>query len=122
MLSSFLLYSKSISYTYTYIPSPLVFFPIQVTTERRVEFPVPCSQFSLVIYFIQSISSGYVSVPISQFLPHLLCIQTFVLYICASVSALQIRSFIHFSRFHTHVLIYDICSTCFKNTCLSFFS
>ena len=40
---------------------------IQVTTVHSVEFSAV--QFSLVIYFMRSISSVYVSTPISQFLP-----------------------------------------------------
>ena len=39
----------------------LDFLPIEVTTEHGIEFPVPCSRFSLVIYFIHSISSVYTS-------------------------------------------------------------
>ena len=45
--------------------------------------------FTPVIYFIHSIKSVYKSVPISQFICPL-DIHTFVLYICASISALQI--------------------------------
>ena len=54
---------------YIYIPSFLDFLPIEVTTEHGVEFSVLYSRFSLDIYFIQSISSVYMSVPISQFIP-----------------------------------------------------
>ena len=81
---SFYCTAKWISHTYTYMPSLLDFLPIQVTTEHWVEFPVLYSRFSLVIYFIHSINSVYVSIPISQFLPpsHLpLGIHTFVLYV-----------------------------------------
>ena len=35
---------------YTYIPSLLGFLPMRVTTEHWVEFPVPNSRFSFVIY------------------------------------------------------------------------
>ena len=54
-----------------------------------------------------NINSVYMSIPISQFtLPTLfsLNIHIFVLYIYVSISALQIRSSIHFSRFHISVL------------------
>ena len=47
-------YLRWISYMYTYIPSFLDFFPIQVTTEHWIEFPVLYSRFPLVIYFIYS--------------------------------------------------------------------
>ena len=36
-------------------------------------------------------------------------IHTFVLYVCVSISALQVRYLYHFSRFHIYVIIYDIC-------------
>ena len=53
------------------------------------------SRFLLFIWFIHSINSVYMSIPISQFIPPLptpfLGIHTFFLYICVSVSALQIR-------------------------------
>ena len=48
-----------------YILSLLYFLPIQDTTEDYAEFPVLFSMFSLVIYFMQSIKSIYVSIPIS---------------------------------------------------------
>ena len=60
--------------------------PIQVTTGHYAEFPVLCGVFSLVIYFILSVSSVYVSILISQFLPPTPCfplgILTFVFYVC----------------------------------------
>ena len=37
---------------FAYISSVLDFLPIQVNTEHWVEFPVLCSRFTLVIYFI----------------------------------------------------------------------
>ena len=54
-----------------YILSPLFldFLPIWVTTEHCVEFPEPHSRFSLVIYFIHSIDTVYMSYPVSQFTP-----------------------------------------------------
>ena len=89
---SFCCTAKWITYMYTYTPSFLDFLPIEVTKEHWVEFPVLYSQFSLVIYFIHS--SVYMSIPISQFipLPHSLVIHMFVLYVCVSISALQISS------------------------------
>ena len=66
---SFCYTAKRIRLTYTYIPSVLYFLPIQVTTEHRVEFPVLYSRFSVVIYFIHSINSVCMSIPIFQFIP-----------------------------------------------------
>ena len=66
------------------------------------------SMFSLIIYFIPSINSIYMSVPISQFLP---CppfpfgIHKFVLYFCFANKTI----YTIFSRFHIYTLIYDIC-------------
>ena len=57
------------SYRYTYIPSFVDFLLIWVTAEHWVEFPVLYSRFSLVIYFIHSINSVHMSIPISQFIP-----------------------------------------------------
>ena len=56
-------------YIYIYIPSFLDFPPIQVSKEHSVEFPELYSRFSLFIYFIHSINSVYMSIPISQFIP-----------------------------------------------------
>ena len=55
--------------------------------------------------------SVYMSVPISQFLllPFPLSIHAYVPYIGVSISALQIRSTVPFSRFYIHLLIYNIC-------------
>ena len=60
------------------------------------------SRFLLVIYFIHI--SAYMSIPISQFIPpppllpplSPLGVHTFVLYICVSISALQIGSSVPF--------------------------
>ena len=49
---SFCCTAKGISYMYTYITSFLDFFPIQVTTQHGIEFPVLYRRFSVVIYFI----------------------------------------------------------------------
>ena len=60
------------------------------------------SKFQTVVYFIHNINSVFTSIPASQFLPPdsspplPLGIHTFVLYICVSVSALQIRSSVPF--------------------------
>jgi len=56
-------------------------------------------RFSLAIYFMHSINSVYLSVPISQFIPissSVLGNSKFVLYICDSISALQISLSIPF--------------------------
>ena len=89
MLCQFLLCRK-VNQLFVYIPSFLDFLPIQVTTEHRVEFPVLYNRFSLVLYFKHS--RVYMSTPISKFIPPPCppCVHTFVLYICVSISALQI--------------------------------
>ena len=52
------------------------------------------------------------SIPISQFIPPLRGIHTFILYVCVSISALWIRLSISiFFRFYINTLIYDICSS-----------
>ena len=66
---SFCCTAKWISYTDICILSLLDFLPIHVTIEHWVELPKLHSRFSLVIYFILSINSVYVSVPISLLLP-----------------------------------------------------
>ena len=59
---SFCCTGKWIDYSRTH-RSPLLldFLPIQVTTERGVDFPVLYSRISLVIYFIQSINNVWAS-------------------------------------------------------------
>ena len=61
--------AKWISHMYTYIPSLLDFLTSQGTKELKVAFPLLYSKVSLVIYFIHSINSVCVSIPLSQFLP-----------------------------------------------------
>ena len=81
----------------THISPFLDFLPIQVTTEHQVMFPMLYDRFSLAIYFIHS--SVYMSIPISQFIhpPSFpLGIHIFVLYVCVSISAWQLRSSIPF--------------------------
>ena len=51
------------------LPSCLYFLAIFDTTELWVGFPVLYSLSSLVTYFIHSISSVYMSIPISQSVP-----------------------------------------------------
>ena len=63
--------------------------------EHWVEFPMLYSLCSFVIYFIHSISSVHMSIPISQSMPPTLSLWVllmFVRYICVSVSTLQISS------------------------------
>ena len=56
--------------------------------------------FSLGIYFIHSIKNVYVTIPLSQFRPPPpLGVHTFVLYVCVSISAFQIRSSIPFFEY-----------------------
>ena len=52
----------------------------------------------------------YISISISQFtpcLPSFLGIHMFVLYVCVSISALQVSSSVSFSRFHIKVILYN---------------
>ena len=111
--ASFCHAAKWISHMYAYIPSVLDFLPIWVTTEHWGEFPLLYSRFSLVIYFIYSINRVYMSIPVPQFIPHSslspLGIHMFILYVCVSISSLQMCSSVPSSRSHTHVLIYNIC-------------
>ena len=94
--------------------SPPLWTSFPFRSPQCIRVPVLYSMFSLVIYFIHSSNSVFVSIPISQCLPHprpplspLVGIHIFVLHVCVSFSALQIRSSIyHFSRFHIYVLIY----------------
>ena len=68
MLCYFQVYNK-VNQLYIYIyPLFLDSFPIQFITEYWVEFPVLYSRSLLVIYVIYS--SKYMSIPISQFIPH----------------------------------------------------
>ena len=59
-----------------------------------VTFPLLYSHFSLLTCFICRISTAYMSVPISQFIPRLtpLVFYTFVLYICVFISASRFTS------------------------------
>ena len=66
---SFCCTAKWISYMFPCISCFLDFIPIYITTEHWAKFPLICSQFSLVIYFIHSINNVYMSIPISQFFP-----------------------------------------------------
>ena len=66
MLCQFLLYSK-VHQLYVYIYSLFFGFPSRLSYCRT--FLVLYSRLSLVIYFIHSISSVYMSIPISQFIP-----------------------------------------------------
>ena len=109
LLCQFLPYSKVSSCMYTYIPSILDFLPTQVIVEHEAEFPVPHSRFSLVIYFTHGMV--YMSIPIFQFIPPLLSLLAsiyFFHYVCVSISTLQIRSSLPFTRFHIYALIYNI--------------
>ena len=69
MLGQFLLYSK-VNQLYIYI-QPLIFvFASYLGQHRALSLvPVLYSRFSLVTYFLHSIDSIYMSVPISQFIP-----------------------------------------------------
>ena len=95
MLCWFLLYSKENQLHVDIYPLFFwISFPFRSpqNTEQS-SFLVLYRRFSLVIYFIHTIISLYTSIPTSQFTPlHLfpLGIRTSVLYVCVSLSALQI--------------------------------
>ena len=70
--------------------SPLFWISFPFRSPQSTEFPVLYSRSSLVIWFIHSIKSVHMSVPISQFIPpppFPLGIHTCVLYVCISISA-----------------------------------
>ena len=112
---SFCYTTKWISYMYTYIPSFLSLLPthplipsIWVATEHQAELPMLYSSFPLVICFTHG--SVYVnctlSIRRSSLSPH---VHKSILYSCTSIPVLQRSSLVPFSRFHRHVLIYNIC-------------
>ena len=72
------------THAYTYPRFWGDFFPIYVTTEHWVEFPVLYNKFSLMIYFIHRIGSVYMPISVSQLIPPTFPfgIHTFVLSIC----------------------------------------
>ena len=84
-------------------------FPIQIPTEHYAEFLVLCSSFSLVICFTNSVNSLCMSIPICQLipLPFPFGVHMFVIYICVSISALQIGSSVPFFQIpHISINIY----------------
>ena len=87
-------------------PSPL----LEVVTEHRVELPVLCSSSPLALCF--TYGGVDVSVLLSQVVPPSppLPVSTNPLSTSASLSLCcrQVPQYC-FSRFHIHVLIYDIC-------------
>ena len=105
-------------YIYMYIPSFFNFLSIQITTDHWVQFPVLHSRFSLVIYFIHSVNTVYISIPISILsIPSFpLCVHMFDLYVCVSMSTLQIVSCIPF------FLIPHICINMYVFLFLTYFT
>ena len=94
---------------YTYIPSLLSFLPIQVTRRHRVGFAALYSRFSLVTCFKHSINSVCMSIPISQFIPPSWYPCVCSLRLCVSFCFASKGCVYHFSRFHVHALIYNVC-------------
>ena len=89
--------------------SPLFGFPSHLG-HHRTPRRVPWAKQQVLIHYLfytQCINSVYMSVPISQFIPPFLSILdvcTFILYICVSISALQIRLSITFFQIpHVYV-------------------
>ena len=104
---SFYCKAKWISFTYTCILSFMDFLP-HLGHHRALSFLY--SRFSLVICFLYSINSVYMSMPVSQFFPPhpspwypYICSLCLCLYFCFANKAI-----IPFSRFHIHDLIYGI--------------
>ena len=86
--------AKLISYNIS--PPFWISFPFR-SPQSISRVPVPYSRFSLGIYFVRSIDSVCISIPVSQFIPPppfppRFVVHTFALYVCISNSALQIRS------------------------------
>ena len=99
----YLLLHSKLNQPCIYVPSFPLRFPSHLGHQRALSrLPVLYSKFQTVVYFIHSINSVFMSIPVSQFLPPYssppppLGIHTFVLYLCVSVSALQIRSSVPF--------------------------
>ena len=101
-----------ISHLQTHLPSFLDFLPIEVTTEHWVEFPGLYSRSYLVIYFIHSIHSVYISTSISQFIPSphpaLISICLFSISLSLFLLCKKVHQS-HFSGSHIFVLIHSIC-------------
>ena len=77
--------------------SPLFWTLIYVTTEHRVDFSVLRTRLALVVNFIYSVNSVYMSIPASQFIfPALTLVSIYVFSMSVSISALQIRSSVPF--------------------------
>ena len=82
--------SESTVYIHT---SPLLWVSSPLSSPQSTEQSSLCvpGKFSLIVYFMHSISSVYTSIPIFQFAsppPFLHGVHTFVLYICVSTSVL----------------------------------
>ena len=85
ILQASILESVAMPSSRIYSPSLVDFLPISVqfTTDLWVEFPVPCSSFSLLICCIHSSNSVNVSIPVSQFIPPPPLTPWCFLYICS---------------------------------------
>ena len=105
MLVSAAQQNKSAIHTHTSSPFQIS-FPFR-SPQSVKQSPLRCAVCSWLS--ILCIVSIYVSAPASQFVSSPLSpsIHIFVFYICASVSALQIRLY-HFSRFRIYALIYGL--------------
>ena len=74
--------------------SPLFWISFPFRSPTALSISVLYRKFSLAIYCIHSVNSGYMSILISLLIPapHSLGVHTFVLCVCVSTSALQIKS------------------------------
>ena len=109
-------------HTHTSMP-PFLSLPVQVTTGPWVGSRALYSMFSLIVYFVLSVSTAHMSIPTYQFIllsSYSLGVHTFVLYICVCISALQIRSSMPIVfRFHIYASIYTI-NSCYPLLLISY--
>ena len=114
MLCQFLLYdevNQSYVYTYSLLLGYTFFSHLSGSSQStELKLPVLYSSFLLAVYFIHN--SVYMSTVISQFVPSFLSPPVSTCPFSMSVSLFlpqkQVHLY-HFSRFHIHSLIYDIC-------------
>ena len=115
MLYWFLHSRKQISHNYTYTPFLMSLPPLPISRPSRSSKSASLGSLCYTgtshhqsnLHTIEYIHRCYFSIsPTLSFPP---CVHKSVIYICISISFLQIGSSIPFYRFHICVLIYNIC-------------